>query len=203
MTNPAAKLSASQVSLILQRAAEIDARGDTLSVEELRRIAAEAGIDAGATNVAIAEILAGEEDAPVPAVPSAPKAPARTSPFPSSLRILTGGAVGVALGFLFTVSQGPAMLGFGAAVMYLLMRALQSMKRGSQFDFQLQNFAVWFGAAIASLATGFFPPEQVFVGTFIAWFFSSILGGLLVRLGPKEEEEGDEEPPRIGRGGGP
>ena len=47
MTNSPATVSASQVSLILERAAEIDARGDVLAVEELRRIAAEAGIDAG------------------------------------------------------------------------------------------------------------------------------------------------------------
>ena len=164
MTAPPVKLSASQVSLILQRAAEIDARGDTLTVDELRRIAAEAGIDAGATNTAIAEIMTGEEPAPVPAVPNSPKAPAKTSPFPSSLRILTGGAVGVVLGFLASVGDVEATLGFGAAVMYLLIRAVQSMRRGSQFDFQLQNFALWFGGMVAVLATGFFPEVELFTG---------------------------------------
>ena len=201
MTDSPVKLSTSQVSLILQRAAEIDARGDTLTVDELRRIAAEAGIDAGATNTAIAEIMAGEEPAPVPAVPNAPKAPAKTSPFPSSLRVLTGGAVGVVLGFLASVGDVEATLGFGAAVMYLLIRAVQSMRRGSQFDFQLQNFALWFGGMVAVLATGFFPEVELFTGAFLAWFLSSILGGLLVRFGPKEEDPG-EEPPRIGSGGG-
>ena len=200
MTDSPVKLSASQVSLILQRASEIDARGDTLSVEELRRIAAEAGIDAGATNTAIAEIMAEEGAPPVPSAPSAPKAPATTSPLPSSLRILTGGAVGAAVGFLTTISDEAAILGIGTAVMYLLLRALQSMKRGSQFDFQLQNFALWLGTMVAATASGFFVFD-VFGGVFLAWFFSAILGGLLVRLGPKEEEE--EEPPRIGRGGGP
>ena len=53
MTDPPLKLTTSQVSLILQRAAEIDARGDTLSVEELERIAAEAGIDGRATRVTV------------------------------------------------------------------------------------------------------------------------------------------------------
>ena len=202
MTDPPVKLSASQVSLILQRASEIDARGDTLSVEELRRIAAEAGIDAGATNTAIAEIMAEEEAPPVPAAPSARKAPATTSPFPSSLRILTGGAVGAAVGFLTTISDEAAILGIGTAVMYLLLRSLQSMKRGSQFDFQLQNFALWLGTMVAATASGFFVFD-VFGGVFLAWFFSAILGGLLVRLGPKEEEGEGEEPPRIGRGSGP
>ena len=47
MTDPHGRLSVLQVSSILQRAAENDARGDTLAVAELRRIAPEAGIDAG------------------------------------------------------------------------------------------------------------------------------------------------------------
>lgn len=36
MTDPPARIPASQVSLILQRAAEIDARGDTLTVGHSR-----------------------------------------------------------------------------------------------------------------------------------------------------------------------
>ena len=67
MTDVPMKLTASQVSLILQRAAEIDARGDTLSIEELERIATEAGIDAQATRTAIAEFIADE----VPPAPAA------------------------------------------------------------------------------------------------------------------------------------
>ncbi len=49
MTETPARISASQVRLILERAAEIDARGDSLTVGELRRIAAEAEIDPAAT----------------------------------------------------------------------------------------------------------------------------------------------------------
>ena len=71
MTNSPATVSASQVSLILERAAEIDARGDVLAVEELRRIAAEAGIDRAATEMAIQEIMADRERGAVPAVPAA------------------------------------------------------------------------------------------------------------------------------------
>lgn len=86
MTDPPLKLTASQVSLILQRAAEIDARGDTLSVEELERIAAEAGIDVRATRTAIAEFIAEEipVPAPEPQVPAAPHAPAVPRGVPTS-----------------------------------------------------------------------------------------------------------------------
>ena len=61
MTETPARISASQVRLILERAAEIDARGDSLTVEELRRIAAEAEIDPAATETAIQEITASIE----------------------------------------------------------------------------------------------------------------------------------------------
>ena len=68
MSDTPARISASQVTLILQRAAEIDARGDSLTVEELRRIASEAGIDPEATDAAIEEVT-GEVPAPVSSVP--------------------------------------------------------------------------------------------------------------------------------------
>ena len=39
-------------------------------------------------------------------------------------------------------------------VLYMVVRALQSMKKGSQLSFQLQNFAVWFGMAMGGTAIG-------------------------------------------------
>lgn len=47
------RFSDSQVAHILKRAAEIDARGDSMSADDLRAIAAEAGIDPKATEAAI------------------------------------------------------------------------------------------------------------------------------------------------------
>ena len=202
MTDPPMKLTTSQVSLILQRAAEIDARGDTLSVDELERIAAEAGIDARATRTAIAEFIADEMPvpAPEPAVPAIPQTPAvprprpRASSSPSPLRILSGGAVGVAFGFIQVLSDSLAFLGFGGAVLYLVLRAVQSMKRGNQLDFQLQNFALWLGTLTGTLATDVLDGDEVTAIVFFVWLVTSFLGGLLVRFGPREEEAEDDIP---------
>ncbi len=195
------KLTTSQVSLILQRAAEIDARGDTLSVEELERVAAEAGIDARATRTAIAEFIAEGMPAPAPepAVPAIPQAPAvprrpRASSSPSPLRILSGGAVGVAFGLLQAFSESAAFLGFGGTVLYLVLRAVQSMKRGNQLDFQLQNFALWLGTLTGTLATDVLEGDEVTAIVFLVWLITSFLGGLLVRFGPREGEAEDDIP---------
>ncbi|WP_419940060.1 hypothetical protein [Candidatus Palauibacter sp.] len=207
MTDPPLKLTTSQVSLILQRAAEIDARGDTLSVEELERIAAEAGIDVRATRTAIAEFIAEEMPvpAPEPGVPAVPQPPAalrkrtRKSSSPSPLRILSGGAVGVAYGFLVTVSESAAFLGFGAAALYLVLRAVQSMRRGDQLDFQLQNFALWLCTMVSGI-TGVIDGEEFTAAVLFIWLITSFLGGLLVRFGPHEEET-EEDVPQIEAGG--
>ncbi|WP_419949246.1 hypothetical protein [Candidatus Palauibacter sp.] len=203
MTDPPLKLTTSQVSLILQRAAEIDARGDTLSVEELERIAAEAGIDVRATRTAIAEFIADEMPAPEPEpeIPPPPRLRNVRSNAPSPVRIATGGAVGVACGFLLMLSTTGAALGVGATVIYLMLRAVQSMKQGRQLDFQLQNFAVWFGAVIGGLATDYFWAEDIVGPLLVAWAATSIIGALLVRFGPRAEES-EEDVPRIGAGGG-
>ena len=157
------RVSASQVTLILQRAAEIDARGDSLSVGELKRIAAEAGIDPEATDAAIREVVAAVDAVPrraedartsVPVAAETSRLPAKESQLPSPGRILAGTAVGAALGFVGAVTGfvgavpaliGTAGVGFaavGGTLMYLLLRAVQSMKRRAQLDFQLQSFAV-------------------------------------------------------------
>ena len=207
MTDEPMKLTTSQVSLILQRAAEIDARGDTLSVEELERIAAEAGIDGRATRTAIAEFIAEEMPMPAPesAVPSVPRAPAtpptraRKSSSPSPLRILSGGAVGIAYGFVLTLSESAAFLGFGGVVLYLVLRAVQAMKRGDQLDFQLQNFAIWLATMVSGI-TGVFDDEMFTAAILFAWLITSFLGGMLVRFGPREEKP-EEEVAQIGPGG--
>ena len=199
MTDAAKTISASQVSLILQRAAEIDASGDTLTVGELRRIATEAGIDLAATDKAIMEITAEEETGAELATPESPAVPAKRSKLPTPGRILAGGAVGTALGFLVSFADlhptagmpfGLAWLGFGGTVFYLVVRALNSMKRGAQLDFQLQNLAVWFGGAVGAWATDVLWAGDVFGMVFVIWLLSSVLGGLLVKFGPREEEEG-------------
>lgn len=196
MTEEPPKISASQVSLILQRAAEIDARGDTLTVDELHRIAAEAGIDRQATSRAIREILTDKEPGTAEVEPAKPAAaPARPPRYPSRGRIFAGGAVGAVLGFLASLANGPfsggllamASLGFGGAMFYLLVRALHSMKRKTQFVFQIENFAFWFGGAVGAWAMDILWPADVFGYALVAWFLTSVVGGILVKFGPREE----------------
>ncbi|MYA33602.1 MAG: hypothetical protein F4037_00610 [Gemmatimonadales bacterium] len=184
---PPATLTAAQVSQILKRAAEIDARGDAMSVEELERIADEAGIDPRATRTAIAELVAEEMPlpAPEPRPPVVPEPRARNPASPSPGRIIAGGAVGAAFGFLFASSLGGAVAGSGATAIYLILRAVQAMKRGSQLDFQLQNFTLWFVSTLI-IAAGV--GVEGLMLTLLCWILSSVIGGLLVRFGPREEE---------------
>ena len=190
---PPATLTAAQVSQILKRAAEIDARGDSMTVEELERIADEAGIDARATRTAIAELVAEQMPVPVPepAPPAVGGPPAGNPASPSPGRIIAGGAVGAAFGFLFASSLGGAVAGSGATGVYLILRAVQAMKRGSQLDFQLQNFTLWFVSTLIFAAGGGF---EGFILTLLCWILTSVIGGLLVRFGPREEEAEDDIP---------
>ena len=187
MAAPQVRLSSSQVSLILQRASEIDARGDTLTVDELRRIAGEAGIDPAATVAALQEVL-GEEFTPGEESQVAP-VPARKSSLPSPHWIVTGGALGVAIGFIISLQEPARPLAIGGALVYLLLRAIRSMKLGAQLDFQLQNFVLWLGVAVGGWASEMFFADDVFMAAFMAWFVTSVLGGLLVHFGPREERE--------------
>ncbi len=202
MTDSPATVSSSQVSLILERAAEIDARGEVLTVEELRHIAAEAGIDAAATEMAIREIMADRDDVSVPAVPDAAvgnRLPAKNPESPSPAWIVAGGAVGMALGFITALPAVVGIPAFGATVLYLVVRALQSMKKRSQLSFQLQNFAVWFGLAMGGTAIGGVPYGETFAAALVFWIVSSVIGGLIVQFGPREEEP-EGEVPRLAPG---
>ena len=192
MADPPVRLSSSQVSLILQRAAEIDARGDTLTVDELRRIAKEAGIDPTATSTAIQEVLTDSDAAPTEEAPP-PEVLSGRSPVASQMWIVTGGAVGVALGFLNAMGEPARPLAIGGALVYLVLRAVHGMRLGKQLEFQLQNFVLWLGAAVGSIASEMFYSEDVFLATFFTWFVTSVLGGLLIQFGPREEEEEEEE----------
>lgn len=197
--HPPATLTAAQVSQILKRAAEIDARGDSMTVEELERIAGEAGIDPRATRTAIAELIAEEMPAPVPEPrpPAVPAPHAGNPASPSPRRIIAGGAVGAAFGFVFATSLGGAIAASGATAIYLILRAVQAMKRGSQLDFQLQNFTLWFVSTLI-LSAAF--EVEGFMLSLLCWILTSAIGGLLVRFGPREEEP-EEEVPRIEAGG--
>lgn len=87
MSDSTVRIPAAQVTRILQRAAELDSRSDTVSLDELRRIAAEAGIAPSATDAAIREPMNEPENAsgalPTPAADAAPSVAAVARPSPS------------------------------------------------------------------------------------------------------------------------
>ncbi|MDE2793582.1 MAG: hypothetical protein OXL34_02085 [Gemmatimonadota bacterium] len=222
MNDRPARFSDEQVAHILKRAAEMDARGDLLSAEELRGIAAEAGIDPRATDAAIQELLAEEKSAPVTSlrpgssvVERSPQVPATKTGLSLPWRIAAGGAVGAASGFIYGLPVGDILIGdvplftgnmvigLGTVMLYLIARAVMSMKRGGQRDFQFENLAVWIGAALVTIPrlAHVMPLDDILAPLIVAWFLVSVVGGLLVRLGRKDESVSDE-PPRIGAGTG-
>ena len=198
MSDSTVRISAAQVTRILQRAAELDARSDTLSLDELRHIAAEAGIAPAATDAAIRELMTKPESAsdalPTPAADAAPSVAAVARPSPSPLRVVVGGAVGMAMGFFTALPAVVGLTVFGGGILYLVTRAIQSMKRGAVLDFQLQNFSLWFGILFGDMAIRSRQDGEVLAFVVAWWMVSAVVGGLLVRFGPREEarEEDDQ-----------
>lgn len=190
-------ISESQISMVLQRAAEIDAAGDRVTVEELRRIAAQAGINPEATEHALQELFEGQEFGMQPAMAGSPPIRADAPVPPSPRRIVAGGAIGVALGFLISLGNillPPGMpnylglAGLAGAAAYLLRRAVKSIKRRSQLSFQMENVVLWFGTAVGAAFT--YPvlaDDGLFVVTLI-WLVAAVVGGIIIRFGPRDDE---------------
>ena len=197
MSDSTVRISAAQVTRILQRAAELDARSDTLSLGELRHIAAEAGIAPAATDAAIRELMNKPESAsdalPTPAADAAPSVAGVARPSPSPLRVVAGGAVGMAMGFFTALPAVVGLTAFGVGVLYLVTRAIQSMKRGAVLDFQLQNFSLWFGILFGDMAIRSRQDGEVLAFVVAWWMVSAVVGGLLVRFGPREEIREDDD----------
>ncbi|MDE2653678.1 MAG: hypothetical protein OXI71_07660 [Gemmatimonadota bacterium] len=200
MTDLPARISESQASLVLERAAEIDAAGGSLSIEELRRIAAEAGIGEEATDHALRELF-GQGSGPQPAMADTADIPAGTAAPPSPGRIAAGGAVGLATGFLIglgnilTPMTSPNLLGLGAfcgTIGYLLWRAIQSMKQRNQLDFQMQNLALWFGMTVGLAGTYPILSDDAIGGALLLWLIAAVVGGLIIKFGRRGEEPGEE-----------
>ena len=197
MSDSTVRISAAQVTRILQRAAELDARSDTLSLGELRHIAAEAGIAPAATDAAIRELMNKPESAsdalPTPAADAAPSVAGVARPSPSPLRVVAGGAVGMAMGFFTALPAVVGLTAFGVGILYLVTRAIQSMKRGAVLDFQLQNFSLWFGILFGDMAIRSRQDGEVLAFVVAWWMVSAVVGGLLVRFGPREEIREDDD----------
>lgn len=196
MTALPTSISESQIALVLQRAAEIDAAGDRVTVEELRRIAAEAGINPEATEHALQELFASREFGLEPAMAGSPPIRADAPVPPSPRRIVAGGAMGVALGVVISLGNillplgMPNLLGLAGlagAAAYLFRRAIRSMKRGSQLNFQMENVVLWFGTAVgAAFSYPLLADDGLFVVTLI-WLVAAVVGGIIIRFGPRDD----------------
>ena len=119
------------------------------------------GIAPEATDAAIREYMnKPESDTPSPPflqpIPHRPSPPSQLStpphPSPSPLRVVVSGAVGMAIGFFTALPAVVGLTAFGGGILYLVARAIQSMKSGAVLDFQLQNFALWFGILFGDIA---------------------------------------------------
>lgn len=201
MADVPTRIPESQVSLVLERAAEIDAAGGSLSIDELRRIAVEAGIGEEATDHALRELF-DTGSGLQPAMAGTGKLPVAAAAPPSPGRIVAGGAVGLAAGLMrglddlwMPLFYGPnlfALGGLAATAGYLFWRALQSMKRGSQLDFQMQNLAVWFGAALGvTISAPILADDAIGMSLFI-WLVAAVVGGLVIKFGRREKEPEQE-----------
>ena len=187
MTNLPESISPDQVSQILQRAAEIDASGESLTVTELKRIMDEAGIARAAAEAAIQEILEAE-DPPGRSLPVL-----RRSKDTLLLSMGLGGAVGVVLGLLSRLGTDWAFPVAGAMAIYSLFQSVRGMKRKTQLEFQLQNLVSWFALFVSAAAGLGSSIDDVFSVLGPIWLVTSFIGGMLVRYGPAESEPDDTE----------
>ena len=99
----------------------------------------------------------------------------------------------MALGFISGLA-GAAIPALGATALYLIFRAVKSMKTGSQLGFQLQNLAVWLAMALSATAVEVFSPATNFTAALVCWIVVSVVGGLIVQFGPREGEPEDDLP---------
>ena len=84
----------------------------------------------------------------------------------------------------------------GAVALGLILRAVRAIRKKSHLGFQLENFAVWFGMALGGVASGVFTPAML-SAVFTVWIVASVVGGLIVSYGSREEGPAGDIP-RIG-----
>ena len=189
------QFSPEQVRRILQRASEIDAHGEHASVDELRRIAREAGIDLRAMELAISEVVDGTGPpalAPEADVQRRTSAPARDTLVQS---ILLGALAGVSGGALFGVGMMTivAGLGFGGLFLFSLVRAAQLGRKGAILEFELQNLVTMALAAAAAVPfAGPLYDDDVAAGLMMLWIVTAVLGGGLVWWLGRDDDAGAE-----------
>lgn len=163
------RLTAEQVSLVLKRAAELDARGPSVSAEELIAIAAEAGLDPAATRAAIEEITAPK---PLPATPTRSFMSA-----PSLLSTVGGGVLGFMLGLIGTASLGPGigMPALGGTLIFTLYRWLRRRGSESRLVLFFEHFVTWLSFIVGAAAADNRMSVDIMIMAMLAGAITSVL----------------------------
>lgn len=179
------RLTADQVSVILKRAAELDARGPTVTADELIAIASEAGLDPAATRAAIDEVFA-----PKPiAVPVA-------KPFmsgPSLLSTAGSGVLGFLLGLIGTASLGPGigLPAFGGTLIFTLYRWLRRRGTQSRLTLFFEHFVTWLSFVVGAGAADNRMSPDIMLIAIITW---AITSGLSLALPHGKQTQTPELP---------
>lgn len=207
---PDVALTETEARQVLERAAQSEIRGDTLTVAELTRVAQEAGFSPEYVDRAIAEIL--EARSVVASPRSVPESIEEEDERPGSFfarvkgwvrpvkAALAGGIIGalarisVAPGAPtqmigpFRVVQGFAvslgLLVAGSIILAALHRRTRSFER-----MQVQILSLWAGFVLGWTAlTGAFDPRVTTIAGMF-WFLSAVVGGAIVNFANHESPE--------------
>lgn len=174
------RLSPDQVSLILKRAGELDAKGSSLTSQEVLEIAAEAGLDPFAAETAMRDILAGE--ASPTALP--------TAAGPSVQSTVLHASVGVILGVVAAAISSPinTLPALGGVVLFALFRLLHGRFRETKLTLFFENLVTWLAFGIgAGIANNSDYSVQLMVLALPIWLLTSIIAVALPRGMPAGE----------------
>lgn len=176
------RFSPEQVRRILQRASEIDAHGEHASVEELLRVAREAGIDVRAMELAIAEVAEGDGGALEPAASGPRDAPAASPGDTLVPSILGGAGAGLVGGMLLGLAPFTwvAGLGIGGLFLFALVRAAQLGRKGALLEYEVQNLVTMALGMAAAIPSAGIWGDDVAAVLLTLWMVTTLLGGGLV-----------------------
>lgn len=174
------RFSPEEVRRILQRASEIDAHGEHAEVDELLRIARDAGIDLRAMEQAMAEVASGV-DRPLPVPTEAPSAkPVRAQAPDTMVRsILSAAGFGVGAGLVIGLIPDLYGLALGSLFVYSLVRAVQLGRKGGLLEFELQNLVLMLVSGLTALPFLGFMDDELLAGVLVVWMVMTVLGGLV------------------------
>ena len=179
------RLSEADVKIVLERAARIETRANSLSVAELSSVAREAGISEQAVVQAVLEMLEERRMVQRPAEPAReaqPNSPpaARPNRFRAWVTAAGCALAGVLAGGIAEAGDGPALYSVGLLLVALTFRAFHHRSEGSQRDLQLELVSAWAGfVAGFGMVDGGLDDDLVLVAG-LFWLASVWVGGIIV-----------------------